>query len=115
MSSIGLATLGDFVANRYGVRAYCVGRDCSHSSELDLSALADWLGSDFDFYANDLRPRMRCTACGGLGATFIIGPENPDAGRAHTSTQPASSSDPAPFLRRTRPYKRRAAETPDLS
>jgi hypothetical protein len=32
------------------------------------------IGEDLDLYAVDLRPRMRCAACGEKGATFIISP-----------------------------------------
>jgi hypothetical protein len=65
-------TLGDFIDDRKTVRAHCRTNLCHHSSEVDLEALAARYGRDMDFFEVDLRPRMRCTACGAKGAGFIV-------------------------------------------
>jgi hypothetical protein len=56
-------TLGNMRAN--GVRtiaAYCQRIDCQHSAVVDVSNLSD----EIDVPA--IRSRLRCTACGRLGA-----------------------------------------------
>jgi hypothetical protein len=68
-------TLADFITNKTKVSAHCRKAPlCWHHSHLDLEALARRYGADMDFYEVDLRPRMRCTACGAKGAGFIVSP-----------------------------------------
>ena len=67
-------TIGDFIAARHRLTAYCAGRQCWHGAKIDLEALAKRLGENFDLYRPGLRDRFRCTACGGRGATFTVSP-----------------------------------------
>lgn len=55
-------TLGECIANGYGIRATCVA--CRHHRELDLPTLAARLGPDHGALHADLVPRLRCAGCG---------------------------------------------------
>jgi hypothetical protein len=72
--AIEFNTIRDFIRGRMTVSAYCKGRDCHRGAHMDLAALTDRLGADFDVYVVNLRPRMRCTKCDRRGATFIVSP-----------------------------------------
>ena len=72
---IAYRTIGDFIAARHRLTAYCGrGPHCWHGAKVDLKALAERLGKDFDLYRPELKERFRCTACGGRGATFTVSP-----------------------------------------
>jgi hypothetical protein len=47
---------------------------CNHSADLDLVALAERYGPDFDLVANHdwFVARLRCTACGRKGGMSLI-------------------------------------------
>jgi len=55
-------TLGECIANGYGIRATCLA--CWHHRELDLPALAARLGPEHSTLHDDLVPRLRCSKCG---------------------------------------------------
>jgi hypothetical protein len=67
-------TLGQLADGRMSVTAYCEANACHHSGRLNLGALAERYGRDFDFFAVNLRPRMKCSKCDRRGATFIVSP-----------------------------------------
>jgi hypothetical protein len=67
-------TVGQFADGRMTLTAYCEANGCHHSGRLNLEALAARYGRDFDLFAVDLRPRMRCIKCNRRGATFIVSP-----------------------------------------
>jgi len=66
-------TLTELAADGTRFTTYCTSNECHHSRPLNLDALAKRLG-DLDFFAVNLRPRMRCTKCDRRGATFIVSP-----------------------------------------
>lgn len=77
MPGITLATIGSYIEARHTITAHHNPggvHPCHHSAELDLVALADRLGPDFDLVANHdwFVSQLRCTACGRKGGMSLI-------------------------------------------
>ncbi len=63
-------TLQALIDGDISVAAFC--RKCDHNALLDLVALRDMRGADAPAMADDLKQRLRCTACGSreMGLTY---------------------------------------------
>jgi hypothetical protein len=72
-----LSTLGAQADTGTPVTAYCNTRECGHSAELDIPALAEKLGRDHGAMHWDLVPLLRCSKCGGKSIGLRMGtPKN---------------------------------------
>lgn len=82
-------TLKEKLDGGYRIRVHCedwVGRTpCNHSADLDLAAMIERLGPDFDDMPQ-LRRMLRCSACGSKKVVTILhapsGYDKPSPGRA---------------------------------
>lgn len=68
---IRVSTIGAYIERGYRLYAAheLINPFCSHSAELDLQALGDRFGRDFDLVENRAKiiGRLRCTKCGRQG------------------------------------------------
>lgn len=67
-------TIGSLIAGEMQVEAYCQRASCNHHAQLDLGGLRDKLGPDAPAMADDLKPKLRCTKCGGTQIGLIYSP-----------------------------------------
>lgn len=81
MPGTNLSTLQSYIDANHTITAYHDGtpsNPCGHSSILDLKALAQHLGPDFDLVANHDRfvSQLTCAKCGvkGRDMSIIISP-----------------------------------------
>ncbi|MCD4511506.1 hypothetical protein LQT97_09675 [Brucella pseudogrignonensis] len=63
-------TIGECIKYGYKITAYCNG--CHHNVALDLSYLAEKLGSDHGAMHKDLVPKLRCFECRGKNIGLIL-------------------------------------------
>jgi hypothetical protein len=65
-------TLQSLIDGKMTVTGYCQRSACNHHQVLNLEKLRDRFGPDFPAMADDLKPKMRCTTCGGdkVGLTY---------------------------------------------
>ncbi|WP_245429369.1 hypothetical protein [Mesorhizobium sp. WSM3860] len=66
-------TLQELVDARMSVTAGCL--DCHRHQKLDLQALRDRFGPVAPAMEWDLRPKMKCAACGGKRITLTYSPD----------------------------------------
>jgi hypothetical protein len=64
-----VTTLRQLIEEGTTITAYC-GITCGGKKDLDLPALAEAYGLDFDLTHQSVAHRLRCTKCGRLGATI---------------------------------------------
>lgn len=69
-----LGTIGSYIDNEYTITVHCNEYRCHHSSRLDLAALAEKLGRDYDLIGadNPIRRALRCEKCGVAGNVGLI-------------------------------------------
>lgn len=72
--AISLTTVGALLDNDHRLAAYCHARDCGHHGWIDLVMLERQRGSAFRTMFSDLRPLLRCSACGAREATVSLHP-----------------------------------------
>lgn len=71
-----MTTLGNAKDIGCDLWANCLNPSCGHGSKLDLDALIDKYGRDYEFAGPDsFMKNMRCR-CGHLGATHTIIPKS---------------------------------------
>lgn len=83
-----LSTIQDLIDNQMGLSVHCNAIGCGHGADLDLHALGDRLGFDFQAIGDPqpLVARLRCGKCGSKDLGLILssrsgysGPSSPVA------------------------------------
>src|SRR5262249_41428731 len=75
-----IPTLGELAGQASWVHVYCEARGCHHSAPLKLADAIARFGEQAS--SDVLRTRIRCTACGAIGATIRL-PSWVDATTGH--------------------------------
>lgn len=57
------------------VTAHCQRSRCNHHQVLDLHLLKERLGPDAPAMADDLKPKLKCSKCGGKKIGLIYSPK----------------------------------------
>ena len=71
-------TVQELIDDGMTVHAWCDA--CHHNRNVDLEMLRERLGPDAPAMAENLRPRLRCKACGGRTVSLTYSPNTKPTG-----------------------------------
>lgn len=69
-------TLQSLIDGKMSLAAFC--QSCDHNALLDLQKLQGRLGRDAPAMADDLKPKLRCAACGSKQIALTYTPSGND-------------------------------------
>lgn len=85
-----IATIQSLIDNQMGVTVHCNVIGCGHSAKLDLHAIGERLGFDFEAVGDPqpLVPKLRCGKCGRKDLGLILSSESGYSGPSSPVSEP---------------------------